>query len=293
MADAITGTSQKEGQAVDPLGQMFRDKGQSTAPPGPDYVGAAKAQGDAALANTRLQGSLNRPDITTPLGSQTWTQTGPDQYAQNISLSPGQQAIYDNQTKNQKSIGDLSSTIIGNAGNTLSQPFDASKVDGGQQQIQDAMYAKSTAMLDPQFQQSEAAERDRLAQQGFQVGNEGYDKAIGNFDRNKAAAYGDARDRAIIGGQDAQKQAVQEALMTRQQPINEINALQTGSQVTMPTFQSTPGISLADPANLTGAAQQQGAFNMNAYNQQIASQNSTKQAGGALGAAALTALMTA
>ena len=46
----------------------------SPAPPAaPDYTGAAVAQGAANEATARLQGRMNNPNISGPLGSQTVT----------------------------------------------------------------------------------------------------------------------------------------------------------------------------------------------------------------------------
>lgn len=224
-------------------------------PPPADYQKAANQQAGSSASNAAQTNAVNRPDVNTPLGSQTWTQNPDGTYVQNISLSPGQQGLYDTQTSNQQQIGQLASTAIGNARTALSQPFDASKIDGGQQAIQDAMYNRSTAMLDPQYKQREAAQRDQLAQQGFQTGTQGFDTAMGNFDRDRAGAYGDARDRAIIGGQAAQAQAVSEALMTRNQPISEIAAMMGGSKPTQPQFQATPSAINPDAVQSLSATQ--------------------------------------
>lgn len=220
---------------------MGADKAKSDMPESPDYNNAARQQSASSRSNAEQTNAVNRPNVNTPLGSQTWTQNPDGTYTQNVSLSPEQQGLYNTETQNQQAMGNLGGTLINNAQDTLSTPFDASKVDGGQQAIQDAIYHKSTAMLDPQYQQREVAQRDQLAQQGFQTGTAGFDTAMGNFNRDRAGAYGDARDRAIVGGQSAQAQAVSEALMTRNQPISEIVAMMNGSKATQPQFQATPG----------------------------------------------------
>lgn len=43
-----------------------------SAPPQPDYTGAANAQGAASMWNTQYQTLANRPDINTPWGSVSW-----------------------------------------------------------------------------------------------------------------------------------------------------------------------------------------------------------------------------
>lgn len=263
--------------------------GKSDPPPPPDYKGAAEATGASSLENTRLASTLNRPNVNTPLGSQTWSNLGGDQYQQDINLSPEGQKLLDTGLQTQQMMGDIGNRQLTRADDALSQPIDLSQVEGGQQQIQDALYRRQTSMLDPQFEQQEASERDRLANQGFQVGNEGYDKAIGNFDRAKAFAYGDARDRAIVGGQDARKQAIQEALLQRQTPLNEINALRSGSQVQMPQFQATSPTASADPTQYGAAAAQAGQYGLGTYNSQVAQQNALTQGLFGLGAAGIGA----
>lgn len=228
------------------------------APPPPDYVGAAKEQAASSAANTAQSVSLNRPDIYTPLGSQTWTQNSPDKYTQNVNLTDAGQKLFDSQNQTSQMMADTANQSFGRAQDALGTPLDLSSVGGGQEQVQKALYDRSASMLDPQFQQQEASERDRLANSGFQVGTEGFDKAMGNFNRSKAMAYGDARDRAIVGGQDARKQAIQEALLQRQTPLNELSALRSGTQVTQPQFQATTAAPTSETAQMLNATNMAG-----------------------------------
>lgn len=254
------------------MGDVFG--GKPTPPAAPDYVGAAKEQSASSAANTAQAASLNRPDIYTPLGSQTWTQNSPDKYTQNINLSDAGQKLFDSQNQTSQAMADTAGQAFGRAQDSLSKPVDLSTVGGGsQQQIQDALYNRQSQYLDPQFAQAESAERDRLANSGFQVGNKGFDDAMGNFNRSKQAAYANARDQAITGGQAARQQAIQEALLQRQTPLNELSALRTGSQVQMPSFQSTQGVNPSDPTQSLAAAGQLGQFNLGTYNTQAAQQN--------------------
>lgn len=67
------------------------------------------------------------------------------------------------------------------------------------QQVEDSIYNSATTRLDPQFAQQENSERQRLLNAGVAEGSEAYNNAMNDFSRNKQAAYGDARDRAIQG----------------------------------------------------------------------------------------------
>lgn len=58
-------------------------------PPPPDYQELARQQGAANVETARVEGSLNRPDIYTPNGSQVWTKdpNNPDHYILTQSLN--------------------------------------------------------------------------------------------------------------------------------------------------------------------------------------------------------------
>lgn len=84
-------------------------------------------------------------------------------------------------------------------------------------------------------------------------------------------------------------QALAQALQQRQVPINEISALMSGSQIQNPQFQAFQG-QTTQAGNIQGAVQQQGAFNQNIYNQQIAQKNALTQGLFSLGGAGLGAI---
>ena len=77
-------------------------KSSPSAPPPPDYAGAAVAQGAANEATARLQGRMNNPNVIGPLGSQTVTfgtptfnQAGYDQAMRTYSGQPQRGAAPD------------------------------------------------------------------------------------------------------------------------------------------------------------------------------------------------------
>lgn len=267
-----------------------------SAPTPPDYAGAATAQGQSniqgAIANTLLSRGGTQ---TSPLGSQTTTQTGavtlpgmdgqPDvsipQLSTSMTLSPELQAIFDKFSQNQLGQADVAGNLLSQAGGTLSTPFDPSKLpaDSTQQAVQDAMYARQQQYLDPQFAIAQKALDTKLANQGFQVNNAGYDQAQNQFADQRQKAYADARDSAINQGATTglaqRQQAVAEALAARNQPINELSALMSGSQVSMPQFAPTPaqqiqGAPVFDAAQAANnAALQNFGINAGMYNSQL------------------------
>lgn len=224
--------------------------GKPSAPTPPDYAGAATQQGQANIQGSIANKILANQNQTTPFGSETFTQTGSTdvggnavpQFSSTTTLSPELQKIFDQFTRNQQGEAGVAGRLLGQAGDTLSTPFDPSKLpaDSTQQAVQDAMYKRQSQYLDPQFDIAQKALDAKLANSGFQIGNEGYDKAQSQFGDTRQKAYADARDSAI--GQGAtlglaqRQQAVAEALAARNQPINELSALMSGSQVSQPQF---------------------------------------------------------
>lgn len=171
--------------------------------------------------------------------------------------------------------------------------------------VEDAYYDRSTSRLDPQFQERDASLRSDLVARGLSEGTEAWDNAYGSFERGRNDAYSGARNDAIIQGgnemardfgidlargtfhnaaqgQDfgqnmslanltnSQRQAwMQEQAYLRQLPLQELNALRTGSQPTMPQFQNFQGGSY----NMSDAAKAAGSWQSNMYNQDVGMHN--------------------
>lgn len=101
----------------------------------------------------------------------------------------------------------------------------------------------------------------------------------------EAQRYNQAMQAAQFGN-TAQQQALAQALQQRQLPLNEINALMSGSQIQNPQFNAYQGTNVA-AAPIANATAQQGAFNQNLFNQQVGQQNAQTQAVGQVAAAAI------
>jgi len=139
--------------------------------------------------------------------------------------------------------------------------------------------------LDPALARTEEALRTRLANQGLQPGSAAYNAEMTQLGQTA----NDARNQLLLTGRG---QAVQEALTERNQPINEITALMSGSQLTAPTFGSTPqtqvgGVDYAGMVNNNFNAQN------SQYQAQLGQQNAAMGGmfglGGTLGGSALQA----
>lgn len=248
-------------------------------PPAPDYAGAATAQGiankEAAVASSRL----NNPNVINPYGTQTWQEgaTADDRPTLTQTFSPEQQALYDQSMQTKGLLGELGTQgatalkgVIGNQLDLSGAPAAPGSAEQTRQNTFDAMMSRVNEDTTGQREQRNA---DLIAA-GIRPGTKAYDDAQNLISRQ----YNDARQQALLAsGQEAQrdfgmdtqrrKDAIAEMLMGRQTPLNEINALMSGSQVSNPF--AVPGAaqnSNVAPAPLFGAAQAQYGADMNAYN---------------------------
>lgn len=99
-----------------------------TAPPIPDYTGAAVAQGQANLQAGQQTASLSNPNIVSPYGNQsvTYGATGPNGDMQPTitqTLTPDAQAALTAQQKTQASLAGLAQQGASTASGILSKPF--------------------------------------------------------------------------------------------------------------------------------------------------------------------------
>jgi len=107
--------------------------GKRSAPPPPDYIGAANTQAAASKELTNIQNYANRPTINTPFGSQTYsTQATVDPatgqtvtaFTQNNTLAPGLQAALDAQIGLQNERSQLASGFMDRVADEYGRPFD-------------------------------------------------------------------------------------------------------------------------------------------------------------------------
>jgi len=277
-------------------------------PPAPDPRVVAQAQTQQNRDTAGYNAQLNRIDTYSPLGSQTFSQTGIDPATgapitrQDISLDPQVEQTFRQGMALDQRFGDA-------AGGRLSQiegmqPFSLSGMPGRSDlnsirgNAQDALYNRNTAFLDPKFKQDEAALRSRMAGQGIVEGSEAYTNAMGDFNRGKEFSYGQARDSAIAGGgaeadrafsmdEQLRNNMISEQLLGRSVPMQELQQLRGMQQpAQLPQFQG-PGQVGTNPADITGAMGQQYQGQMDAYNARQNSNNAWLATLGTLGSAAL------
>lgn len=83
------------------------------------------------------------------------------------------------------------------------------------QRVEDAVYGRATADLDPQYQQREEAMRTRLLNSGNVEGSEAWKNEMGNFERERQSAYDQARNSAVLAGGNEQSRLLADALSAR------------------------------------------------------------------------------
>lgn len=228
-------------------------------PQSPNYGAAAEATAAA-----------NRTNISTPYGGLNYTQGPGGMWNANVTLSPEQQGLLDQQNRTSTNLAGLQDQATNRVGQTMGTEFDQSGIarapvnagTTGQQAIE--------ARLNPQFERSEEQMRNRLANQGIMPGSEAYQAEQDTFNRGKNDAYSQASLQGIGLDNQARQQGFQEQSYLRGLPMNELNSLRTGSQVTGPQFNQVPQ---NQGANYLGAAQLQGNDNMAGYNAASAGQN--------------------
>jgi hypothetical protein len=227
-------------------------------PPAPDPAKTAAAQGAANEQTAKTQFELNAYNEKTPMGEVIWAPTGVgNQWEKRTTLSPEQQALYDQETATGVKLGRIAGEQTDKIGGILNKPLvlDNEATEG-------RLFELGRKRLDPRFAQEEEGLRTRLLNTGFTQGSEGYDRAMRTFSESKNDAY----NQLALSGRE---QAIAELLRERAAPINEITALMSGSQVSLPQGSANPGATVA-PVDYMGAVGLQQAALNNAYNQKSA-----------------------
>lgn len=236
-------------------------------PKPPDPVATAAAQTGENIGTAIANQKLNQTNQVGPDGSVTYSQTGTYKYkdpntgkeydlpqtTQTTTLSPDGQIIHDAGNKTSINLANLAVQQSSSLKDLLSKPFDGSN-DATESRLLDL----GRKRLDPILSDRTEALRTSLSNQGIKLGSTAYDKAMLADTQGKNDAY----DNLLLTGHN---QAYQEGYANYTNPINIINSLQSGSQVSMPQFSSVPQTQAAT----TDTA---GIINSN-YAQQVAAAN--------------------
>ena len=253
-------------------------------PPAPDPVATSKTQTASNVATATAEKRLNSTDQITPYGNLNYEvvdyEEVPDglggtnkvpRYRAVQTLSPSQQALFDINNQTELGMATIARDQTGKIGSLLATPVNLNN-EATEARLMDL----GRRRLDPMFAEREDALRTRLTNQGIRAGTAAYDAEMRRDGENRNDAY----NQLLLSGRG---QAVQEALTERNQPINEITALLSGSQVQTPNFVNTPQTGVAG-TDYSGNVYRSYQGQMDAYRQQQASNNAMM--GGLFGLAA-------
>ena len=204
-------------------------------------------------------------------------------------LSPEQQQLLDYQNKTSIGLGELTGTGLNYVKGMLQDPFTTKNlpslgINAGET-YQDAYMRR----LQPQIQQSRDALQQRLANQGIDIGSEAYQRAMFQQDQRENDLLLGATTQGFGTGLSARQQGFTEAAYQRNEPLNTLNAVRTGAQVTNPTFVSVPQQATTKGADLLGAATAEGNYNTASANAAQAGQAGMTQGLVSLGSTAMMA----
>lgn len=215
-------------------------------PAAPDPVATANAQQNLNQNTATTQQLLNMTNQVTPDGSLTYNQTGSNsftgadgksytvpQFTATTSLSPTGQHLQD--------LSNTSKINLGNAGVTATKKIGdilGSNINLSNDAVENRLLELGTKRLTPQFERDDQAMRTQLINSGIRPGSAAWGTEMGRLGQNK----NDALNSLLLSGHQT---AVNDILTERNQPLNEITALMSGSQVGNPSFASTPQASVA------------------------------------------------
>jgi hypothetical protein len=240
-------------------------------------------------------GSGSRPDIA------QFTTTGDLQPTVTQTLTPEAQKTLEAQQKVQYGAANLGLLGLKTAENVMGTPFQyggpnvqtgLDMTGAAKAPVNAGMTGQNAIMarLQPQIEQQTKATAQNLANQGITPGSEAYNNAMREQQQGQNDLYSQAALQGIGLDTAAQQTAYNQALQSGQfgntaanqylsqqlglynQPLNQINALMSSSQIQTPQFAGYTGANIA-PAPVFQGVQQQGQAAMDLYGQQMAAAN--------------------
>lgn len=174
---------------------------------------------------------MNSSNQVTPYGSLSWEQIGTwedgtPRYQSTTTLSPEQQELYNLGTATQKNLGNIGVEQSGKIRELL-----GTNVDLSNDALESHLFDLGSKRLNPEFQQREESMRNDLINRGIREGTPAFEAEMTRFNQSRNDAF---NNLALTG----RGQAMSEILAQRNQPINEITALLSGSQVSQPQFRN-------------------------------------------------------
>lgn len=242
-----------------------------SAPEAPDPAQTAAAQGQWNTFTAQQQQQMNMIGQNSPWGSLDYQQTGSTwmtdpsgqrveipTYTANTTLSPEQQAIFDASQAAQGNLANIAKDQSEWLGSYLKDPFEFNNQDA-----ENWAWDLASQRILPQQEQNRKALDTQLLNRGIRPGSAAYDQEM----QRLTNANTDQLNQLALTGRG---QAFGEQLAQRNQPLNEIIGLMSGTQVQSPnsTFAQTPQSQVAG-VDYTGLVNQKYQSEMNQYNSQM------------------------
>lgn len=265
-----------------------------SAPAAPDYSAAARETAQGNVDAARLAVAANRVNQYTPYGSLEYTMSGEDKYGNPMwsatqKFSPEQQRLLDIQNELSYGVGQLGTKGLEYVGQQLSSPFDVSQLPSiginPSETYSDAIMRR----LEPQLTQQNEQFEQSMANQGIPVGSEAYNRAKMALGQRQNDLMLGAQTQGLQAGLSARQQQLGELAYRRNEPLNVLSALRTGSQVTAPTYVNSAQQATTSGPDLLGAAQMQYNAQMGDFNARQAAQANLNQGLFGLGGAGIMA----
>jgi hypothetical protein len=210
-------------------------------PSAPDPYATAAAQGGMNRDTAITQMQLNSGTQVNPWGTVSTEQTGQNsfvdstgktvytpKFTQTTSLSPTQQAIFDQSQAAEGNMAGIANDQSAFLKDYLNKPFEFKNTDAEQW----AFDMASPRIMKGQAQ-NEATLRSTLANKGIREGSAAWNAEMTRLTEGNS----DQLNQLALTGRN---QAFSEGMAMRNQPLNEITALLSGSQVSNPTQMSSP-----------------------------------------------------
>lgn len=253
--------------------------GKDSAPTPPDYTALAQQTQQSNLDTARAGLAANRVNQVTPYGNLNYTQSGTDQYGNptytaSQTLSPEQQNIYNQSTGLTGNILGAAQSGMGNVAKSLAQggvdqsTLPSTGFNPGQS-YQDAMMSR----LAPQISRENQSFEQEMANKGIGAGTEAYNTAKTLLGQNQNDRLNSATVSGLNAGLTANQQGFNQAQSNLTTPINMVNSLRTGSNVTNPTYANSANMANVPGVDYSGAG-------VNQYNANLAQTNANNAATG-------------
>lgn len=264
---------------------MGKPKMPSAPDPKETSAAATGTSVGTAIANTQM-GNVNQVG---PDGSLTYDQSGSydwtdpytnktyniPKFTATTSLSENGQKIYDTNQATQGNLADMGKDQSAFLKDYLGENREMIQPDEAmRQRYEDALMER----MQPRQEADRQAMETRLANQGIGAGSRAYSATQSDFN----SGVNDARLGAILSAGDEQARDFSVRSAARSQPINEIMALLSGSQVNQPNFQMNRPSQIATTDN-AGLINNKYSQDMQGYQAKMA--NWQKGMGGLFGAA--------